>query len=111
MTKCPLLCYKITTIIVGVDGLAAARSHSRSNNTPCCYSLRSCHFVTSTTRPQTQTNSRRGGYHPPENTNASTREANSLPYYDIAIVFMGMVMFARAHGVLPYDVCGNFNER
>ena len=49
-----------------------------------------------TTRSQTQTNSRRGGYHPPENTNASTREANSLPYYDIAIVFMGMVMCARA---------------
>ena len=46
-----------TPISVGVDGLAAARSHSPSNNTLCCYSLRSCHFVTSTTRQS----------HPPSN--------------------------------------------
>ena len=41
---------------VGTGGLAAARSHSRSNNTLCCYSLRSCHFVTSPVRFKLKTN-------------------------------------------------------
>ena len=85
--------------------------HIQNGYTPTKNTIKPVGVDVSTTRSQTQTNSRRGGYHPPENTNASTREANSLPYYDIAIVFMGMVMFARAHGVLPYNDCGNFVAR